>query len=124
MCELDINECATNESICGSFTCTNLPGDYKCDCDFFHSGKQCQKSKENSFLFLNRTLDFLFSLSTIAVSAIGIFVVIISSIGIVFILIFLILFGIRTFLSYRLSKRVSRFDFAKEKTKRNLISIE
>ena len=44
MCELDINECADNEQICGSFACTNLPGDYKCECDFFHSGKRCQKS--------------------------------------------------------------------------------
>ncbi|UJR30000.1 hypothetical protein I4U23_017546 [Adineta vaga] len=85
MCELDINECATNERICGSFTCTNLPGDYKCDCDFFHSGKRCQN-----------------------ISGIGIFVVVISSILVLLIIGFLILFGIRTLLSYRLSKRVSR----------------
>jgi hypothetical protein len=50
MCELDINECAGNDRICGSYSCTNLPGDYKCDCDFFHSGKQCQKSKKNIYL--------------------------------------------------------------------------
>jgi Notch-like protein len=46
MCELDINECAGNDQICGLYSCTNLPGDYKCDCDFFHSGKQCRKSKK------------------------------------------------------------------------------
>ncbi|CAF0799167.1 unnamed protein product [Adineta steineri] len=85
MCELDINECASNERICGSSTCVNLPGDYKCDCDFFHSGKQCQK-----------------------VSAIGIFVVVISSIVVILIIIFLVLFGIRTFIAYRLTKRTSR----------------
>jgi hypothetical protein len=45
MCELEINECAADEKVCGSYPCTNLPGDYKCDCDFFHSGKQCQSSK-------------------------------------------------------------------------------
>ena len=63
MCELDINECAGNGRICGSFTCINLLGDYKCDCDFFHSGKQCQKSKtkkqENlfkTFLFFQLVL--------------------------------------------------------------------
>ncbi len=50
MCELDINECAGNDRICGSYSCTNLPGDYKCDCDFFRSGKQCQKSKKNIYL--------------------------------------------------------------------------
>jgi hypothetical protein len=49
MCELDINECASNERICGSFSCTNLPGDYKCDCDFFHSGKQCQTSRRKIY---------------------------------------------------------------------------
>ena len=48
MCELDINECAGNERICGAYSCTNLPGDYKCDCDFFHSGKQCQKGMRNN----------------------------------------------------------------------------
>jgi hypothetical protein len=46
MCELDINECAGNDRICGSSTCINLLGDYKCDCDFFHSGKRCQKGKD------------------------------------------------------------------------------
>ncbi|CAF1544186.1 unnamed protein product [Rotaria sp. Silwood1] len=85
MCELDINECAINDRICGSYSCTNLPGDYKCDCDFFHSGKQCQK-----------------------ISAVGLFVVIISSIAVVLIFIFLVLFAIRTFFTYRLSQRVSR----------------
>ena len=45
MCELDINECAGDERVCGSFVCINLPGDYKCECDFFHSGKRCQKSR-------------------------------------------------------------------------------
>ncbi|CAF1426199.1 unnamed protein product [Adineta steineri] len=85
MCELDINECAANDRICGSFSCTNLPGDYKCDCDFFHAGKRCQN-----------------------ISGIGLFVVIISSIVVLLIIGFLILFGIRTFLAYRLSKRVSR----------------
>lgn len=50
MCELDINECATNEKICGSYNCINLPGNYKCDCDFFHSGKRCQTS---SFIFFS-----------------------------------------------------------------------
>lgn len=48
MCELDINECAGNDRICGSYGCTNLAGDYRCDCDFFHSGKQCQKSKRKT----------------------------------------------------------------------------
>lgn len=48
MCELDINECAGNDRICGSSPCINLLGDYKCDCDFFHTGKQCQKSKNIS----------------------------------------------------------------------------
>ncbi|CAF2114619.1 unnamed protein product [Rotaria magnacalcarata] len=85
MCELDINECVSNDAICGAYSCTNLPGDYKCDCDFFHSGKQCQK-----------------------ISAIGLFVVIISTIAVILIILFLILFAIRTFLTYRLSKRVSR----------------
>ncbi|CAF4126572.1 unnamed protein product [Rotaria sp. Silwood2] len=85
MCELDINECASNDRVCGSHSCTNLPGDYKCDCDFFHSGKQCQK-----------------------ISAIGLFVVIISTIAVILIFIFLILCAIRTFFTYRLSKRVSR----------------
>jgi hypothetical protein len=51
MCELDINECAGNDRICGPFACTNLPGDYKCDCDFFHAGKQCQKSKKKNKSF-------------------------------------------------------------------------
>ena len=57
MCELDINECAGNGRICGSFTCINLLGDYKCDCDFFHSGKRCQNSKKKfSFFFLIKYL--------------------------------------------------------------------
>ncbi|CAF1024413.1 unnamed protein product [Rotaria sordida] len=81
----NINECAANDRICGSFTCINLPGDYKCDCDFFHSGKRCQK-----------------------ISGIGLFVLIISSIVIILIIGFLILFAIRTFVTYRLSRRVSR----------------
>ncbi|CAF1044233.1 unnamed protein product [Adineta ricciae] len=85
MCELDINECAANDRLCGSFACVNLPGDYKCDCDFFHSGKQCGK-----------------------ISAIGLFVVIVSSIVVLLILLFLILFAIRTFITYRVSRRVSR----------------
>ncbi|CAF4266785.1 unnamed protein product [Rotaria sp. Silwood2] len=85
MCELDINECASNDRICGSFTCINLPGDYKCDCDFFHAGKRCQN-----------------------ISGIGLFVLIISSIIVILIIGFLILFAIRTFVTYRLSRRVSR----------------
>ncbi|CAF3484043.1 unnamed protein product [Rotaria sp. Silwood1] len=85
MCELDINECAGNDRICGSFTCINLPGDYRCDCDFFHSGKRCQN-----------------------ISGIGLFVLIISSIVVILIIGFLILFAIRTFITYHLSRRVSR----------------
>ncbi|CAF3775130.1 unnamed protein product [Rotaria magnacalcarata] len=85
MCELDINECAANDRICGSFTCINLSGDYKCDCDFFHAGKRCQN-----------------------ISGIGLFVLIISLIVVILIIGFLVLFAIRTFLTYRLSKRVSR----------------
>ncbi len=104
MCELDINECAANDRICGSFTCTNLPGDYNCDCDFFHSGKRCQNSK---LILAKETSFFFFCLS---VSGIGLFVVIISSIVVFLILGFLILFAIRTFLAYRLSQRVSRFE--------------
>jgi hypothetical protein len=65
MCELDINECAANDRICGSFTCTNLPGDYKCDCDFFHSGKRCQNSKliltkESSFFFVRQLVELVY----------------------------------------------------------------
>ncbi|UJR16491.1 hypothetical protein I4U23_003393 [Adineta vaga] len=85
MCELDINECASNDRLCGSFACINLPGDYKCDCDFFHSGKQCRN-----------------------ISAIGLFVVIVSSIVVLLIILFLVLFAIRTFITYRLSRRISR----------------
>ena len=56
MCELDINECATHDRICGSYICINLPGDYKCECDFFRSGKQCQNSNTSySFFFLAST---------------------------------------------------------------------
>ncbi len=104
MCELDINECAGNDRICGPFACTNLPGDYKCDCDFFHSGKRCQNSK---FIF---TIKKFYFFVFIIVSGIGLFVVIISSIVVLLIIAFLILFAIRTFVAYRLSRRVSRFD--------------
>lgn len=45
MCELDINECEADERICGAFNCVNLLGDFKCECDFFHSGKRCQNGK-------------------------------------------------------------------------------
>lgn len=108
MCELDINECADNEQICGSFTCVNLPGDYKCECDFFHSGKRCQKSmlKTNEILYLLSRFSFFFS-----VSGVGIFVVIISSIVVILIIAFLVLFTIRTCIAYRTSKRVSRYSF-------------
>jgi hypothetical protein len=59
MCELDINECSGNDQICGSFNCINLPGDYKCDCDFFHSGKSCQKSKIKFLIKSNIYLSFI-----------------------------------------------------------------
>ena len=52
MCELDINECAGSDRVCGAYVCTNLPGDYKCDCDFFHSGKRCEKGKKNKFFIV------------------------------------------------------------------------
>ena len=63
MCELDINECAGGERICGSFTCTNLPGDYKCECDFFHSGKRCQNSELLSSLLTHKLFNYLLFLS-------------------------------------------------------------
>lgn len=103
MCELDINECASNEPICGPHACINLPGDYRCDCDFFRSGKRCQTSQ---FVVGEKIGEALF---ISLVSGIGLFVVIISSIVLLLIVAFLVLCAIRTSLAYRLSKRISRF---------------
>jgi hypothetical protein len=55
--------------------------------------------------------DFLrkLNLFIFVVSGVGLFVVIISSIVVILIIAFLILFGIRTLVGYRLSRRVSKF---------------
>ncbi|CAF1296736.1 unnamed protein product, partial [Didymodactylos carnosus] len=89
-CELDINECVqsgTGDNICGNHQCTNLLGDYRCQCDFFHSGKRCD-----------------------IISGIGLFVVILSSVIVTLILLFLILFSVRTFLQYRLARIARKQD--------------
>jgi hypothetical protein len=54
--------------------------------------------------------DFLrkLNLFIFVVSGVGLFVVIISSIVVILIIAFLILFGIRTLVGYRLSRRVSK----------------
>jgi hypothetical protein len=67
--------------------------------------------RENSVKTVRR-IKILFNLFEILflVSAIGIFVVIVSSIVVILIILFLILFAFRTLVGYRLSKRVSRFD--------------
>jgi hypothetical protein len=107
MCELDINECSGNDRICGVYSCINLPGDYKCDCDFFRAGKRCQSS--SSFLFVDGGDTDANALSSSLVSGIGLFVLIVSSIVLLLIIAFLLLFAMRTLLAYRLSKRISKF---------------
>lgn len=52
-CELDIDECQESDEICFGYQCENLPGDFQCQCDRFHQGKQCQTSK--SFILISAT---------------------------------------------------------------------
>ena len=106
MCELDINECAENDRICASFSCINLPGTFQCQCDFFHSGKRCQTSRLNRSK-RHSSLSLLISLP-ILVSALGLFLLVISSIGMIFVMFFLVLFAIRTVATCRLSRGMSK----------------
>ena len=40
-CEEDIDECAMSPQLCGSGTCVNLIGSYKCECQQGFCGNKC-----------------------------------------------------------------------------------
>lgn len=40
-CDVDIDECALNRQLCGSGSCVNLRGTYKCECSPGFCGNSC-----------------------------------------------------------------------------------
>lgn len=41
-CDIDIDECAEHRQLCGSGTCQNMEGTYKCICDDGFCGDECR----------------------------------------------------------------------------------